>query len=68
MMETPTKPREPKRTRVLMLIENESYPWDRRMRLQAQTLRQAGYQVSVICPKGEGFDRKTYEVVDGVTV
>ena len=67
-MNTSINADQPKRPRVLMLIENESYPWDRRMRLQAQTLRQAGYHVSVICPKGEGFERKTYEVVDAVTV
>jgi len=54
--------------RVLMLVENLSFPWDRRMRHLANALRRAGYSVSVICPKGEGQDRAAFEVIDGVKV
>jgi len=54
--------------RVLMLIENASFPFDRRMRHLAETLNDAGYKVSVACPKGEGRDRKGFEVIDGITV
>jgi glycosyltransferase involved in cell wall biosynthesis len=53
---------------VLMLIENGSFPLDRRMRHLAETLVDAGYKVSVICPKGEERDCAGYEVVDGVNV
>jgi glycosyltransferase involved in cell wall biosynthesis len=35
---------------VLMLLENESYPQDSRVRLEAASLTAAGYRVSVICP------------------
>jgi len=37
--------------RVLMLIENDSYPLDIRVLYEATTLTQAGYQVSVICQR-----------------
>jgi glycosyltransferase involved in cell wall biosynthesis len=53
---------------VLMLIENGSFPFDRRMRHLAEALRQAGYQVNVICPKGKDHDKAGFEVCDGVNV
>lgn len=37
--------------RVLMLIENDSYPLDIRVLYEATTLTQNGYQVSVICQR-----------------
>jgi glycosyltransferase involved in cell wall biosynthesis len=55
-------------SKVLMLIENGSFPFDRRMRHLAEALRDGGYQVSVICPKGQDRDRSTMEVVDGIRV
>jgi glycosyltransferase involved in cell wall biosynthesis len=54
--------------RVLMLIENLSFPMDRRMRQEASALLRAGYEVSVICPRGERCDRKLFEIVEGVRV
>lgn len=54
--------------RVLMLIENLSYPWDRRMRNLSRALHEAGFGVSVICPKGENCDRAGFEVIDGIRV
>src|SRR5436305_827245 len=54
--------------RVLMLIENLPFPLDRRMRQEAFTLVRAGYQVTVICPKGENQDRAGFEIVEGVRV
>jgi glycosyltransferase involved in cell wall biosynthesis len=56
-----TRPR-----RILMLLENESYPDDSRVPLEADSLRDAGYQVTVICPTG--MSRKKYENVNGVQV
>jgi glycosyltransferase involved in cell wall biosynthesis len=38
--------------RVLMLIENSTYPLDVRVRYEATTLTEAGYLVSVICQRG----------------
>jgi glycosyltransferase involved in cell wall biosynthesis len=51
-----------------MLIENLSFPWDRRMRHLARALYQSGYEVRVICPKGDKQDQLSFEVVDGVHV
>jgi glycosyltransferase involved in cell wall biosynthesis len=57
-----------KNRRVLILIENLSFPMDRRMRQEAASLRGAGYEVTVISPKGELGERATFEVVDGIRV
>ena len=54
--------------RVLMLIENETFPWDRRMRHLGTALQQAGYEVRVICPKGDDRGRENFEVFQGVHV
>ena len=40
------------RRSVLLLVENNPYPADFRVRREAHALRDAGYQVSVICPRG----------------
>ena len=40
--------------RVLIIVENEPVPYDRRVWLEACALRDAGYRVSVVCPKGPG--------------
>ncbi|MBV9241127.1 MAG: glycosyltransferase family 4 protein, partial [Acidobacteria bacterium] len=42
-------------------------PADRRVWQEATALREAGYTVSVICPKGKGYDR-TYEQMGGVHI
>ena len=56
-------------SKVLMLIENVSFPADRRMWHAAKALRGAGYEVSVICPKGENPDEKSsFEVMGGVKI
>lgn len=54
--------------RVLMLIENLSFPMDRRMRHEAIALRDAGYQVSVICPRGQHHDRRNFEIFEGICI
>jgi glycosyltransferase involved in cell wall biosynthesis len=51
-----------------MLVENGSFPFDRRMRHLAEALRMGGYKVTVICPKGEDRDLASSEVVDGIKV
>jgi len=53
---------------VLMLIENLSFPMDRRMYQQALALQNSGYQVTVICPKGQNTDRAPFDVVDNIRV
>ena len=57
-----TKPR-----RVLMIVENLPVPFDRRVWMEASTLRDAGYEVSVICPTGKGYDAH-HEVIEGINV
>ena len=52
---------------VLIIVENLPVPADRRVWQEATTLHQAGYSVSVICPKGKGYD-KAYEQVAGVNI
>ena len=52
---------------VLIIVENLPVPVDRRVWQEATTLHQAGYTVSVICPKGQGYD-KAYEQMDGVHI
>ena len=39
-------------SRILMLLENNSFPEDRRVALEAQSLVEAGFKVTVICPSG----------------
>jgi glycosyltransferase involved in cell wall biosynthesis len=53
--------------RVLIVVENLPVPLDRRVWLEATTLTAHGYQVSVICPTGRGWD-KPYEVIEGVHI
>jgi glycosyltransferase involved in cell wall biosynthesis len=53
--------------RVLIVVENLPVPFDRRVWSIATTLRGAGYTVSVICPKGRGYEASE-ELVDGVHI
>lgn len=53
--------------RVLIVVENLPLPLDRRVWLEATSLTEAGYQVSVICPMGRGWE-KAYEEIQGVHI
>lgn len=53
-------------THVLIIVQNLPVPLDRRVWLECQALRAAGYEVSVICPKGPGDPSR--ETIDGVHV
>jgi glycosyltransferase involved in cell wall biosynthesis len=48
---------EEKKIGVCIIIENLPVPVDRRVWQEARALREAGYRVSVICPKARGFER-----------
>jgi glycosyltransferase involved in cell wall biosynthesis len=50
------------------LVENLSVPFDRRVWLEATTLRDAGYSVSVICPKGRKGDTESFVVIDSIAI
>jgi glycosyltransferase involved in cell wall biosynthesis len=53
-------------SRVVMLLENNPYPQDVRVRLEAQSLTRAGYRVTVIAPRAAGQTRR--ESIAGVRV
>lgn len=53
--------------RVLILVENYPLPFDRRVWLEAKTLKAAGYQVSIICPKGRGA-MEPFVMLDGIRI
>ena len=52
---------------VLILVENLPVPLDRRVWQEAGALRDAGYQVVVICPQMHDYTRPE-EVLDGIQV
>jgi len=56
----------PSSIRVLLLVENNSYPFDFRVRREAQALLKAGYQVSVIAPRGAAQPWR--EDIEGISV
>ncbi|MGH3467233.1 MAG: glycosyltransferase, partial [Thermocrispum sp.] len=49
---------------VCIVVQNLPVPFDRRVWLECQALRDAGYEVSVVCPKGE--NDPSYQVLNGV--
>jgi len=55
------------RPSILIIVENLTVPLDRRVWQEACALRDAGYTVSVICPKG-GRYTAPYERLDGIHV
>ena len=56
-----------KKIGVCIIVENLTVPLDRRVWQEARTLFEAGYRVSVICPKGRGFEQ-SYELRDGIEI
>jgi glycosyltransferase involved in cell wall biosynthesis len=49
---------------VCIVVQNLSVPFDRRVWLECLALREAGYEVSVVCPKAPGDP--AHHVVEGV--
>ena len=52
--------------RVLMIVQNLPVPLDRRVWLECQALKAAGYDVAVVCPKGPGDP--DYHEIDGIRI
>ncbi|HEB26588.1 MAG TPA: glycosyltransferase WbuB [Porticoccus sp.] len=56
-----------KAKRILFIVENLPSPFDRRVWQEATTLQQNGYEVSIICPTGKGYEKK-YELIDDIHI
>lgn len=54
--------------RALILVENLSVPFDRRVWQEATTLRDDGWEVHVVCPQGSTRDTEREITVDGVHI
>lgn len=52
---------------ILIIVENLPVPLDRRVWQESCALRDAGYEVVVICPKMRGYT-KPYELLDGIHI
>ena len=52
---------------ILIIVENLPVPFDRRVWQEATTLREAGAEVSIICPRMKGYTT-AYEEIDGIQI
>ncbi len=53
---------------IVLLVENESVPHDRRVWQESRALADAGFRVSVICPTGGTNERELETVIDGIRI
>ena len=53
---------------ILILVENLSVPFDRRVWQESRALTEAGFKVTVICPAGSSQDREAEAVIEGVRI
>ncbi|MFJ2028473.1 glycosyltransferase family 4 protein [Streptosporangium sp. NPDC087985] len=54
--------------KALILVENLSVPFDRRVWQESTALRDAGWEVHVICPRGTKRDTEPYVQTEGVKI
>jgi glycosyltransferase involved in cell wall biosynthesis len=54
--------------RILILVENLSVPFDRRVWQESRALVEAGHEVTVICPMGAKRDTEPYARIEGVEI
>jgi glycosyltransferase involved in cell wall biosynthesis len=64
---TPNSPLPTPAISVCIIVENLPVPVDRRVWQEARTLTAAGYRVSIICPKGSGFELSR-ERLEGIEI
>jgi glycosyltransferase involved in cell wall biosynthesis len=55
-------------TAICIVVENLPVPADRRVWSEACALRDAGYVVSVICPKGKNSSKASFEILEGIQI
>ncbi len=53
--------------KILIVVENSPVPFDTRVWKEAASLQQNGYSVTVLCPRGKGYE-KGYECLEGVHI
>ena len=53
--------------KILIIVENLPVPVDTRVWQEANTLAEAGYKISIICPKGKECE-KSYEVINNISI
>lgn len=56
-----------KQKKILIILENLPVPFAKRIWNEAKTLKEAGYGVSVIAPRGKGCE-KNFEIIDGISI
>jgi glycosyltransferase involved in cell wall biosynthesis len=61
------KSRAAAKNRVLIIVENQAVPFDRRVWREACSLRENGYEVTVLCPRRKGSS-KGHEVLEGIRI
>jgi glycosyltransferase involved in cell wall biosynthesis len=61
------KAKTPLKRKILIIVENLPVPFDTRVWKEASSLRGKGYEVTVLCPRGKGYERN-HEVMDGVHI
>ena len=57
----------PEHGRILIVVENLPVPFDRRVWMEATTLKAHGHQVCVICPTGKNYHQH-YEEIEGIHI
>ena len=53
--------------KVLIIVENAPVPFDPRVWKEAVSLSQNAYEVTVLCPRDKGYERR-HEVLDGIHI
>jgi glycosyltransferase involved in cell wall biosynthesis len=53
--------------KILIIVENLPVPFDTRVWKEACSLRNNGYEVTVLCPRGRGY-KKRHEILDGIHI
>ena len=55
--------------KILIIVQNLPVPFDRRVWLEATTLKKNNYQVSIICPTGKhGKYQSKFEIIDNIYI
>ncbi len=54
--------------KILMLIENCSAPTDTRIWSEATSLRDQGFRVSIVCPRGICYDQESHVCIEGIHI